>query len=293
MQKGDTFKGSDKVFPFQLQDLVSWTVRRTDGSVSRFTLADSAREALAPTKKGGTKIGGGPVEAAACYTDYTGRVQQTHLQEYCDHIPKDPIVEFDDTGEGARFAPLRLYVGDMFGAKKTKDDFDFVIDGGDVISLYGNKSAAVLEGDQELVMALRNHTIYVPDTRVLKIDWADRKAPDVLPEFWVELNKLLYGDVMTCCQGGHGRSGTSFVCLLLVNAPDYDAKDAITHLRAVHCPRAIESVVQHDYINDVAKSLGRKANAHEVGAIKDYKVAFSASTKPTAVRFRESLKKEK
>ena len=271
MQKGETFKGNDQVFPFKLEDLVSWTVRRTDGSVSRFTLTDSARETASHGK---TKIGGGPVsEITSSYMERT----QPRLSEFCQHTPKDPIAEFDDKGEGARFAPLRLYVGDMGGARKEKDNFDFVIDGGDVISLYGSQASSVLEGDSELVLALKSLTVFVPATRVLKLAWLDRAAPDVLPMFWVELNKHLYGDVMTCCQGGHGRSGTSFVCLLMVNAPDYDAKDAITHLRAVHCPRAIESVVQHDYINDVARFLGRKENAHEVKTIKDYKVEFGKS----------------
>ena len=286
MQTGETFKGDEKVFPFKLEDLVSWTIRRTDGSVSRFTLADSARETLATRKTtmGGGPVGG-PVRQETSYADRT----QPNLKQFCDHTPKDPIAEFDDSGEGARFAPLRLYVGDAFGANRTKNSFDFVIDGGDVISLYGSKSSSLLEGDDELVLALRNYTTLVPNTRVLKVSWKDREAPEVIPEFWVELNKILYGDVMTCCQGGHGRSGTAFVCLLMVNAPDYSAKDAITHLRAVHCPRAIESVVQHDYINTVAKFLGRAENAHEVKAIKDYKAAFTASVQPTAVRARKVL----
>ena len=98
---------------------------------------------------------------------------------------------------------------------------------------------------------------------------------------------------MTACVGGHGRSGTSFVCLLLNNAPDYDALDAIVHVRAVHCPRAIESIFQHEYIDDVATFLGREANAKKASSINDYKAAFWASEKPTAVATRKALGWEK
>ena len=162
-----------------------------------------------------------------------------------------------------------------------------------MISLWDAERGEILSGDVNLTQTLRPYRAPRFFSRVLKIDWEDRAAPDVLPEFWVELNKRLVGDVMTCCQGGHGRSGTALVCLLLVNAPDYDARDAIVHLRASHCPRAIESAVQHDYIDDVAKFLGREPNALAVREITDYKAAFATSEKATAVRFRELLAKEK
>ena len=275
------------MFPFKLEDLESWTVRRTDGTVAKFILTEAVREESRQKRKGVEIYPSGIVEKAVdTYKRVTG-----HLSSYCNHVPKNPIFEIDasERGEGALATPLRLYVGDVYGAKLEKDNFDFVIDGGDVISLYASKSTKILDGDPELVSLMRPYTVEIPGVRVLKIDWWDRKAPDVIPEFWVELNNHLYGDVMTCCQGGHGRSGTSAVCLMLVNSPDYSALDAIIHLRAVHCPRAIESEVQHGYIDNVATFLGREADAGKAKEINDYRAAFLASSKPTALRTKKIL----
>lgn len=253
-----------ETFPFKLEDLISWTVRRTDGTVTRFMLTEANREAH---------------KSVDATQSWLGGKVETSLGRYCQHVPKKPIFETDD---------LRLYVGDCGGAQATKDDFDFIIDGGDVF-VNKPKPSPILEGDAELCALLSEYTIEAPQTRILQIDWFDRRAPEALPEFWTELNKLIRGDVMTCCQGGHGRSGTAFVCILLNRAPDYDALDAIIHLRAVHCPRAIESVEQHSYINDVAKFLGRDETAHLAGKVTDYKATFLASQKPTAIATRKIL----
>ena len=273
------------MFPFALDDLISWTVKRTDGTVAKFTLTEAVREEIKKNRVAGKD----PRLEVVTSID---RRSASHLSEFCSHTPKTPVAEFDegDRPEGSA-GPLRLYCGDFKGARDTVDNFDFVIDGGDVISLYGRSSSynKLLEGDPDLIQALRGFTCALPKSRVLQIDWPDRKAPDLIPEFWTRLNSLLSGDVMTCCQGGHGRTGTSFCSLLLNNAPDYDAADALTHLRAVHCPRAVESLIQHDYIDNVAVFLGREGNTKKAREIRDYKKAFLASDRPTAVRTRKIL----
>ena len=288
MQAEGLFKGKgNEVFPFKLEDLVSWTVRRKDGTVSRFTLTDATKDEIRSGK------GIAPSEYSHHVPETSAAARRaitSGLGNFCDHTPdlKRPIAEFDQ-GRGAGLSPVRLYVGNYSGARSEKNSFDFIIDCGDVISLWGKQASKVLDGDEELIQALRPLTVEYPRTRVLKIDWADRKAPDVIPSFWNELSQRIAGDVMTCCIGGHGRSGTSLVCLMLANAPDYDALDAIVHLRAVHCPRAIESIEQHEYIDEVAVQLGREGNAKLARKVKDYKAAFCASEKPTAARTRKIL----
>lgn len=268
-QQTQQTSGKQAAFPFKLEDLHSWTVRRTDGTVTKFILSHSAiRSANDTDVRTGTVAG-----------------QITSMAAYCTHKPGDtPIAEFERKGT----APLRFWIGNMSGARATKDGFDFVIDTGDILNQW-SLADPTLTGDPELTELLNPFVAAPPPVRVLKIDWDDRAAPNVVPEFWTELNKQLYGDVMTCCVGGHGRSGTSFVCLLLNNAPDYDALDAIVHVRAVHCSRAIESVSQHEYINDVAKFLGRAENAKSANSVKDYKAAFLASKKSTAIATRKML----
>lgn len=270
-------QGSMTQFPFKLDDLQSWTLKRVDGTITKFVLTQYEQGKKAIT---GQVLGNTSTSSARTTTS---------LGAYCSHVPTQiPIVEFDSSTRPEGL--LRLWIAGMSGAKTTKDTFDFVIDGGDVISIWGSTHGAILTGDDILASSLASYVTKAAQTRVLKIDWDDRQAPPVSPEFWVELNKQLFGDVMTCCVGGHGRSGSAFVCLLLVNAPDYNAKDAIIHLRAVHCPRAIESVVQWEYIDKVAAYLGREANAKEAMAITNYADAFAKSNKPTAVATRKMLK---
>ena len=286
--------GNGDVFPFRLEDLLSWTVRRTDGSVAVFQLAETTREAARVSGAVASNLTDpywNPRMTDKETTSIVAKVVQK-LSPWCSHTPnvERPVAVFPNREGGE----LCLFVGDQLGAGAKVNTFDFVIDGGNVISDYLASSVGeILSGDRDLVDALRPFILQAGQSRILKVMWTDREAPDVDPEFWVELNKHLVGDVMTCCQGGHGRSGTALVCLLLVNALDYDAKDAIVHLRANHCPRAIESAVQHAYIDDVARFLGREPNAIEVKGITDYKAAFAKSEKPTAVKFREFLAREK
>lgn len=269
-------------FPYKLEDLRSWTVRRTDGTITKFILTTVDVSHAASKDAGKTAYSG----SVSSYV-----TPKASLSAYCSHVPKgqkDAIFSVDaDKRLFGINAPLSLYVGGI-SAKHVKDQFDFVIDGGNIISAC-ELPDKMLEGDEPLVSSLKQHIASIPGTRVLKINWFDRSAPKLAPQFWVDLNKQLYGDVMAACQGGHGRSGTAFVCLLLVNAPDYNALDAIIHLRAVHCPRAIESKEQHEYINTVATYLGREANATDLGSIHNYKDAFLEIDKLTAKVTREQL----
>jgi hypothetical protein len=268
------------VFPFKLEDLKSWTVHRKDGTVTKFMLVQSTVQTQGQT---------------AVQKQTFANTQEQHVQarvtnnygSYCSHKPnvlEEPYAQFTRP-DGSQ---LNLWVASVAGARATKDNFDYMLDFGDIFEPWqiGN---GMLEGDKELIQKLSPYTEDKHVTRLLKIDWDDRKAPKVEPEFWVELNKYIKGDVTTACIGGHGRSGSGFVCLLMVNAPDYDALDAIIHLRAVHCPRAIESQEQHAYIDKVAVWLDRKGNSAGAQTITDYKEAFKASTKPTAIATRVRL----
>lgn len=257
----------ESTFPFVMSDLKGWVFKYANGTTAQFSLkpyvSSAATQAASST---GSRVG-------------------PSLSAFCDHTPTDiPVAIFDKREQGT----LSLWVAGISGARRTMNTFDYVIDGGDVLSI-GQVKGNILSGDQGLAEGLRAFVSASPETKLLKIDWEDRGAPLLFPEFWTNLNERIWGDVMTCCVGGHGRSGTSFVCLTLVNAPDYDAFDAIVHLRAVHCPRAIESVAQLDYINSVAKFLGRKENAKDAMNVTDYKATFAASTKPTAVLTRAQL----
>jgi hypothetical protein len=267
-----TTTNSATIFPFKLEHLKGWTVKRSDGTITNYQMVSPGQDGLAAQLKAQQTL-------TALHQSTTTATRKTYgLSEYCNHRPGDtPIAAVGDR---------RFWIGSMWGAKATRDTFDFVVDCGDVLDL---PQGGILTGDKALTATLSEFTNQKRYARVLKIDWDDRAAAPVPPQFWTKLLAELHGDIMTCCVGGHGRSGTSFTCLLLNLAPDYDALDAIIHLRAVHCPRAIESVAQHDYIDAVAKHLGRTPNAKSCATITDYKGAFLVSTKPTAIATRKML----
>lgn len=260
-------------FPFNLSDIEAWVIKRKDGSIVRYVLEDFDIPGKHVTKPGPT-----PYVNHGWSRDYS-------LSGFCIHTPTPEKPIFTYRG----FAnPVNLCVGDNSGAKIAKGKFDFVIDGGNVI--YPYESSRILRGDEEVVTLLAKHTLpeMANKPRIVHLEWADRQAPPVHPQFWVDLSQMLYGDVMTSCQGGHGRSGSAAV-ILMMNWTDYSALEAIIHLRAVHCPRAIESTVQHDYINWVARYLGREANAHDAEKITDYKAAFLKLTSPFAKEAQDVL----
>lgn len=243
-------------FPYFLSDIDYWVVRRKDGTVAKFSLGNT-----------------GEVKGGQARTVPTSATQQfplhSSLSAYCRHEGKEPVFETDT---------FTMYIADSPGVKKEKHNFDIIIDCGDVFFPSEFKVKPLLEGEEGLVRALSKHQLiggYGPTAKLLQIDWLDRQAPKLSPAFWPDLAKRLKGDVVINCQGGHGRSGTGLVCLLMATHPAYSPLDGIIQLRALHCPRAIESVVQHEYLNEVAAYLKRPQNALHDAEIKNYREEFT------------------
>lgn len=271
-------------FPFELDDLDFWLIEREDGTVVKFTV-DRKRDQTQGTGYQGQ------------YTQVTGKQS---LSAYCKHDPaKEPVFT---AVKGDR--KVSLWIADAAGTRVHKNDFDLVIDAGDVLSIWKPlPPKPVLKGDAELVEAMGMYAMQPVETppkdpRILQIDWWDRKAPPLSVDFWPDLAKRLLDDpgiekVLTNCQGGHGRSGSTLVALMMCYT-DYDALDAITHLRAVHCARAIESAIQHDYLDLLAVHLGREPNAHQAHQVKDFRERFLTEvTSKYAKPYQDRLKKEK
>ncbi len=125
--------------------------------------------------------------------------------------------------------------------------------------------------------------------RILQLDWPDRDRPPLIPQAWPHLAAHLNGNIMTACQDGHGRSGTAAACLMMCWT-DYSPLDAISHLRALHCPQAIESVEQHSYLNELARVLGRPEDANE--KVSSYRERFLSMTSEWAKPGQDRLRAE-
>lgn len=282
MTKTDVIKPGESSlpdpFPFTIQDLKYWIVKRKDGLVCRYVMRNEQTYKTAYPGPGQVvgPHGGAPYSNMQDWGT-------THLSDYCKHKGEKVIWSNKK---------VELHIADALGFKDEFVKYDTGIDCGHAITIGGWESLNTLQGSGWLVEALDKHVEYSAPN-YLQIDWTDREAPDLAPEFWIDLSKLLEGSVLVCCQGGHGRSGTAMVCLMMCYEPTYTPYDAICHLRALHCGRAIESKVQHDYINEVGTYLGREANAHSVEGVKDFREAFLAIDKPAAKVYQERLKKEK
>lgn len=261
-------------FPFQLDDLQYWVVKRKDGMVVKYRVVgpQDADKSIGyhPEKQTTLPISTAPYQ---------------HLSAWCKHeltdLPVWQTNKFD------------LYICDASGCRMGKEEVETIMDCGDIlpIAYVRGTNQSVLDGDEDLTKSLQKYGILnTTQPRVLKIDWDDRAAPPLEYPFWEALAKKLSGTVMTACQGGHGRSGTSLVCLMMATNPEYTPADAIIHLRAVHCPRAIESVVQHSYIGEYGKFLGRVNDIDRVKNIKDFKEAFLKLTMKSAKPYQDRLK---
>jgi protein-tyrosine phosphatase len=266
---------NNNTFPFGLDDIVSWIIRRKDGTVIKYNLVSSVLGAAGKATKLVTQ------SAAAQGTFlYSGKKSFSGWCEEHAPIPTDaPIFEADN---------IRLFIANASGARKTAHLFDVAIDGGSVLTVPGEHDLPILYGDPGLCKKLARHVtmekskLSADACKILKIRWYDRCAPPVWPEFWpallaqlkeLQIKKGSPVNVVTICQGGHGRSGSALAALMMCLS-DYTPLDALTHIRAVHCARAIESKDQHEYLNLVAETLGREQNALDAEKVKSFKEAF-------------------
>jgi hypothetical protein len=96
------------------------------------------------------------------------------------------------------------------------------------------------------------------------VDWPDNKAAPIHPRFWVDLLAKIksdefqakYGDVVFCCFGGHGRTGTALASLALV-AGIYAAKGVTFKSDPKRLPTLSEKAevwIQHDYCKKAIES---------------------------------------
>ena len=93
----------------------------------------------------------------------------------------------------------------------------------------------------------------------LLLDWDDGQPLRAKASFWPDLHsraKLAgYKQVIGCCVGGHGRTGTFLSCMLLALGLETDPDSAIGFVRKQHCKKAVETFSQIDYIEAVARLL--------------------------------------
>lgn len=114
-------------------------------------------------------------------------------------------------------------------------------------------------------LALNRHVVkpsFTPPP-VVELAWADGGVPFVGAEFWVELcDQLPGGDVLICCVGGHGRTGTALGALLIAGGMSFH--DAMKVVWGGYCKKAVETKGQIGYLQALDRALhGEAANGAE------------------------------
>lgn len=269
-------------FGFSLKELDYWMIKRKDGEIVKYVIKTDETPAISSPQYPKT----GYVHPSPGYNQgYT----QGGYYTSCQHMGEKPIYSTPD-------GKVRLYIASATGCRQNANTYDFVVDCGDILKVPDipttpSTLTGLLKGDKELIEALDGKVEAVKEpARILQIDWDDRRKPEVLPAFWTALTDLITGDILLACQGGHGRSGTALTALMMCYTPEYSARDAIVHLRAMHCPRAIESTEQHAYLDRLASHLGRAANAMEVHQIKSFRDEFLKMQIPSALPYQTQLR---
>lgn len=276
----------NETFPFSLDDIAAWIIRKKDGTVTRYNVVSAEAMKLSSEKS---------KRSSTSTSINLGYSVKKSYSDWCSHLPNPTDPPIFSNGR------INLFIADAPGARKAADLFDVAIDGGGVLTIEGEYDLPFTYGDPKLVRALSSHVIRsqnekkeTSSVKILKIRWIDRGAPPVYPSFWPALLEELYKlqekkgsplNVLTICQGGHGRSGSALVALMMCMT-DYTPLDALTHIRALHCARAIESKEQHLYLNLLAKELGRDENALEAEGVPSFKARFLAMDSPVAAPYK-------
>jgi hypothetical protein len=71
---------------------------------------------------------------------------------------------------------------------------------------------------------------------------------------------------------------------------DYTPLDALTHIRALHCARAIESKEQHAYLNTLGTYLKREPDAMDAEEVKSFKERFLSLDNPYAEPYKDRVR---
>jgi len=126
---------------------------------------------------------------------------------------------------------------------------------GTLINLKGDthlvkpKPVVAVSPDWEELLSVSGGDDPFPDTVV--VDWKDYQAPPVSREFWQYLHDTLVerqSNPLLYCVGGHGRTGTAMVALMVVSGYTPTVGEALEHIHKHYCEEAVESVSQERYL---------------------------------------------
>lgn len=85
-------------------------------------------------------------------------------------------------------------------------------------------------------------------SEILQLDWPDMGVAPATIDFWLALWDMLPERTVTACMGGHGRTGTALVAMIIASG-GMDYYEALKHVRTTHCEEAVETLSQEQYLH--------------------------------------------
>lgn len=124
-------------------------------------------------------------------------------------------------------------------------------------------------GDEKKFASLRSHVIQPREIEELRLDWTDGGIWPSGISFWRELFDICkannYTDIVFCCLGGHGRTGTALVSFLIANSA-YEPVMSLNYtseLNKRYCFQAVETKAQEQYLDCLETENGRTEAVRE------------------------------
>ena len=133
----------------------------------------------------------------------------------------------------------------------------------------------MIKGNQEIVDRLSPH---LPKANELFLDWDDGGDFPANIKFWNELYDICkekgYRNLLFCCLGGHGRTGTALLAFLISNSVHSFniSEHSVDKLKAVYCPNTVETLIQENYLERLDKEKEKSTDlTHNHIAVWGYK----------------------
>ncbi len=187
----------------------------------------------------------------------------THTTPSCSH--KGESVVFEHEGK-------QLFASSWQGLDEYSDQWDLIIDlagniksTGLIVPSYTNNFIKDIS-NFFATTALEQWTQKVEPKQIkaelLSLNWPDMGIAPVELEFWQELWKNLPKKTVIACMGGHGRTGSCLVALMIIAGKSY--KESLEEVRKVYCKKAVESFSQDTYLHGLYLKKLNSDLAHAV-----------------------------
>ena len=182
------------------------------------------------------------------YTEYTKGISygQGYHWKSCNHAP---VLVCSVGG-------IRLYAATKSNITRgNSKDIQLIVNcSGISVNLVGSNDPNDLVIGTEKFEVLKKHIMYQTNIEELRLDWTDGGIWPAGIQFWQELFDICkaneFTDIVFCCVGGHGRTGTALVSFAIANSIyQFDMSiDYVKELNQRYCTQAVETMAQDDYL---------------------------------------------